>query len=134
MFLEDGFGFCKSFKKVTKNLAFYLIFKTANLQKILFTSKGDNINVTTNSLHLYITNLKPSFEIQLKFIEATQKNYKLSFDGWYTESRLISDLLVQHDTGSAQQVKSPKYLTVAHQARIRSDTPNKKIIKQYLII
>ena len=30
--LEHIFGFCKSFEKVTKNLGFEIIFKTANLQ------------------------------------------------------------------------------------------------------
>ena len=60
----------------------------------------DNINVTNNSLYLYIPNLIPSVEVQLLFNEATQNNYKIPFDDWYTEKRLISDLLVQHDIGS----------------------------------
>ena len=69
---------------------------------------ADDINITINSLYLYILNLIPSVETQLKFNEATQNNYMISFDEWYTERRLISDLLVQHDMGSAQQVNSPK--------------------------
>ena len=32
LYLEDIFEFCKSFKKVTKNLGFHLILKTADLQ------------------------------------------------------------------------------------------------------
>ena len=32
--LEHIFGFCKTFKKITKNLGFHLIFKTADLQDI----------------------------------------------------------------------------------------------------
>ena len=32
LFLEDIFGFCKFFKKVTKNLGFHLMFKTNHLQ------------------------------------------------------------------------------------------------------
>ena len=28
LYLEDMFGFCKSFKKVTKNLGFHLMLKT----------------------------------------------------------------------------------------------------------
>ena len=49
-YLEDIFGFCKTFKKVTKNLGFHLLFKTANLQDIIYTSMEDDIIVTINSL------------------------------------------------------------------------------------
>ena len=35
LFLEDNFGFCKSFKKVKKNLGFHLMFKTNDLQDII---------------------------------------------------------------------------------------------------
>ena len=74
LFLEDIFGFCKTFKKVTENLGFHLTFKTANLQYILYTSMVDDIDVTINSLYLYIPNLIPSVETQLMFNEATQNN------------------------------------------------------------
>ena len=60
------------------------------------------------------------------FNEATQSNYKISFDEWYTERRIVSDLLVQHDIGSAQNVISPKYLISAHQTSLRITTPDKK--------
>ena len=62
-------------------------------------------------------NLIPSVETQLMFTEITQNNYKISFDEWYTERRLKSDFLVQHDSGSAQQVNSPIYLISAHQTK-----------------
>ena len=99
LYLEDIFGFCKTFKKVTKNLCFHLMFKTANVQDIIYTSMADDIDVTINSLYLYIHNLIPSVETQLMFNEATQNNYKISFDEWYTERRIMSDLLIQHDIG-----------------------------------
>ena len=35
LYLEDIFGFCKTFKKVTKNLGFHLRFKTNDLQDII---------------------------------------------------------------------------------------------------
>ena len=60
------------------------------------------------------------------FNEATQNIYKISYDNYYTERRLISDLLVQHDKGSAQQVNSPKYFICAHQTQLRTVTPNKR--------
>ena len=128
IYLKSILGFCKTFKKVTKNLGFHLMLKTANLQDIIYTSMADDINVTINSLYLYLLNLIPSVETQLLFIEATQNNYNISFDEWYTERRIISDMLVQHNIGSAQQVKSPKFLISAHQTNHRTATPDKKNI------
>ena len=88
---------------------------------------ADDINVTINSLYLYVLNLIPSVETQLMFNEATQNNYKISFDEWYTERRIISDLLIQHDIGSAQNVIQPKYLICAHQTNLRTTTPDEKL-------
>ena len=127
LYLEDIFGFCKTFRKVTKNLGFHLTFKTANLQYIIYTSMADDINVTINNLYLYLPNLIPSVETEILFNEATQNNYKISFDEWYTERRIITDFLVQHDIGSAQNVIQPKYLICAHQRNLRTTTPDKKI-------
>ena len=126
LYLEDIFGFCKSFKKVTKNLGFHLMFKTANLQDIIYTSMADDINVTINSLYLFVPNLIPSVETQLMFNEATQKNYKISFEEWYRERRIMSNLLNQHDIGSDQNVIQPKYFICAHQTNLRTVTPDKK--------
>ena len=41
---------------------------------------ADDINVTTNNLYLYVPNLIPNVENQVMFKEATQNNYKISFD------------------------------------------------------
>ena len=108
LYLEDIFGFCITFKKVTKHLGFHVRFRTNDLQDIIYTSMADDVDVTINSLYLLIPNLIPSVETQSMFNEATQYNYKISFDEWYTERRIISDLLIQHDIGSAQQVIQPK--------------------------
>ena len=126
--LEDIFGFWKTLRKVTKNLGFYIMFKTNDLQEIVYTSMVDDINETINSLYLYIPNLILSVETQVMFIEVTQNIYKISFNEWYTERRLLSELSFQHDTGSAQQVKSPKYLINAHQTHLRTATLDKNII------
>ena len=48
--IEDIFGFCKTFKKVTKNLGFHLTFKTNDLQDNIYTSMTDDIHVTIKSL------------------------------------------------------------------------------------
>ena len=89
LYLEDIFGYCRTFKKVTKNLGFDLTFKTNDLQNIIYSSMADDINVTINNLYLYVPNLIPNVETQLMFNEATQNNYKISFDEWYTERRAI---------------------------------------------
>ena len=125
LYLEDIFGFCKTFKKVTKNLGFHITFKTNDLQNIIYSSMADDIIITINNLYLYVPNLLPNVETQLMFNEATQNNYKISFDEWYTERRIISDTITQIDIGSSQHVNSPKYLIAAHQTRTRADTANK---------
>ena len=125
LYLEDIFGFCKTFKNVTKNLGFHLIFETNDLQNIIYSSMADDINVTINNLYLYVPNLIPSVETHVMFNEATQNNYKIFYDEWFIERRVISDLITQLDIGSSQNVQSPKYLIGAHQTRARADTVNK---------
>ena len=125
LYLEDIFGLCKTFKKITKNLRFHLTFKTNDLQNIIYSSMADDINVIINYLYLYVPNLIPNAETQIMFNEATQNNYRISFDEWYTERRVISDTITQLDIGTSQHVKSPKYLIGAHQTRTRADTANK---------
>ena len=68
----------------------------------------DDIIVTINKLYLFVPSWIPSVETELKFNEANQNNYKISFDEWYTERRVLSNMIVRHDLGSAQQVNSPK--------------------------
>ena len=86
---------------------------------------ADDINVTTNNLYLYLPNLITSVETQLRFNDATQNNYKISYDEDFTERRIISDMIPQADIGSSQNVQSHKYLIGAHQTRTRADTANK---------
>ena len=93
LYLEDIFGFCKTFKRLTKNLGFHLTFKTNDLQNIIISSMADDINVTFNNLYLYVPKSIPSVETQVRFIEATRNNYKISFDEWYTVRRGISDTI-----------------------------------------
>ena len=82
--------------------------KTGNLQYIIYTRMADDINVTINNLYLFIPFLILSVETQLMFNEATQNDYEISYDDYYTERRVLSEMIVQHDIGSAQQVNSPK--------------------------
>ena len=126
--LEHIFGFCKLFKKVIKNLGFEITFKTANLQNIIYNSiaDGTQINVTINSLYLYVPFLIPTTETELMFNESIQNNYRVFFDDWYTERRIAADEMYQVNIGSAQSVNSLKYLICAHQTADRSDIPKKR--------
>ena len=94
IYLEDIFGFCKTFQSVTEILGFHFILKTADLQDIIYTSMADYINLTIEKLYLFIPNSNPSVETQLLFNEATQNNYEISYDEYFTERRVLSDLLV----------------------------------------
>ena len=126
--LEHIFGFCKTFKKVTKNLGFRITFKTANLKDIIYTTiaDGTQINVTINSLYLFVPFLLLTTETQLTFNESIQNNYRIFFDEWYTERRIVTDQIFQVDIGSTQSVSSPKHLICAHQTEARSGLPNKR--------
>ena len=128
LYLEDIFGFYKIFKKVTKNFGFHLKFKTNDLQNIIYSYMADDINVTFNNLYLYVPNLIPTVETQVMFNEAAQNKYKISFDEWYPERRIISDTITQLDIGTSQDVNSPKFLFGAHQTRTRADAANKNNI------
>ena len=59
------------------------------------------------------------------FKEATQNNYKISYDEYFTGIRVLSDMITQLDIESSQNVQSPKCLIGAHQTRTRADTSNK---------
>ena len=93
LYIEDFFGFCKTFKKVIKNLGFNIVFKTNDLQNIIFSSMADDIIVTIDNWYLYVPNFLPNVETQVRFNEATQNNYKISFDEYYTERRILSDMI-----------------------------------------
>ena len=54
------FGFCKTFKEITKNLGFHLTFKTNVLQNIIFTTIAIDINVTISSLYLFVPIIIPN--------------------------------------------------------------------------
>ena len=68
--LEHIFGFCKTFKKLSKNLGLHLTFKINDLQDIIFTTIGTDINVTINSLCLYIPLIIPNSQTQVLFNES----------------------------------------------------------------
>ena len=60
------------------------------------------------------------------FNESIQNNYRIFFEEWYTERRIVTDQIFQVDIGSAQSVSSPKYLICAHRTEYKSGLPNKR--------
>ena len=122
--LEYIFGFCKSFKKITKELGFELDIRTSNSkQDSLYTTLGDNdVNVTTNSISLFIPQIIPSPETQVIFNEAISKTFTLSYESWTTDRKLVNAAKeFQIDISSASNINSPLYLLAAHQVTQRVD-------------
>ena len=83
--LEHFFGFCKTFRKLGKNLGFHSTLKTANSQDIRFTTLIDNFKVTINRLYLFVPIIIPTSETQLMFNDSIQNSFQLSYVDWYTE-------------------------------------------------
>ena len=126
LLLEDIFGFCKTFKKITKNLGFHITLKTNDLQNIIFTTLVNDINVTINSLYMFVPTLTPNSETQVLFNESIKINYTITFDSWYTERKIVTDGgEFQFDIASSQSTNSPKNLIAAHQTEDRVGTANK---------
>ena len=78
--LENIFGFCKSYKKISKGLGFELDLRTSNRKRdILYTTLGDeDVKVTINSISLFVRQIKPSPETRVFFKEAVSKTNSLS--------------------------------------------------------
>ena len=123
--LEHIFGFCNTFKKLTKNLGYQLKLKMIDLQDIIFTTIANDINATINSLYLYVPILITNNQTQVMFKETTMNNYTITFDSRYTERKISNDgRELQVDIGSAQKINSPKNLISAFQTIARK-IPNK---------
>ena len=109
LLLEDIFCFCKTFKRITKNLGFHLTFKTNDLQNVIFTTMANDINVTINSLYLFVPITTPNRETQRMFNESIKINYTITFDSWYTERKKVTEGgELQVDIASSQSTNSPK--------------------------
>ena len=61
------------------------------------------------------------------FNESIQNNYRIFFDDWFTERRVVTDTITQIDIGSTQSVNSPKYLIATHQTAATLNAPDKGI-------
>ena len=122
--LEYKFGFTRTFEKITKGLGFELGLRTSNRkQDNLDTTLDDNdVNVTINSISLFIPQIIPSPETQYMFNEAISKIFSLSYESWTTDRKPVDTAReFQIDKSSASNIKSPLYLIAAHQKTQRAD-------------
>ena len=89
--LEYIFGFCRSFKEITKGLGFELDLRTSNRKcEILYSTLGDHaVNVTINSISLFIPQIIPSPETRVNFNEAFSKTFTLSYESWTTDRKPV---------------------------------------------
>ena len=96
-----------------------------DLQDIIFTTIATDINVTINSLYLYVPILIPNSQTQVMFNEAIMNNYTITFDSWYAERKISNDgRELQVAIASVQHINSPKYFISAFQTN-DTTTPNK---------
>ena len=124
--LEQIFGFCRTLEKRTKNLGFHQTLKTAILQDFFFTIIDTDINVTINSLYLFVPKLIPSTDIQVMFNECIQISYTNCYDGWHTERKKANDGNgFQIGISSARHFNSPIYLIAGYQTADKIAVLNK---------
>ena len=104
--MENIIGFARSFKKITKGLGFELDLRTSNRkQDIPYTTLGDNeVNVTINSISLFIPQIIPSPETKVIFNEAISKTFTLSYESWTTDRKPVDMAReIQIDISSASK-------------------------------
>ena len=129
--LKHKFGFCKTFKKITKILGLHLTFKTADLQNITFISIANVIDVTIKNFYRHLPVLFSDSNTEVLFNESIKNKFTITYDSWYVERKLSTDCNeLQVDIGSAQHVNSPQYFIGAFQTADRIATPNKNKIKK----
>ena len=125
--VEYIFGFARSFKKLTKGLGFELDLRTSNRkQEILYTTLVYNdVNVTINSISLFIPQIMPSPKTQVIFNEAISKTFSLSDESWTTDRKPV-DTAREFQVGisSASNINSPLNLIASHQKTQRPDPAN----------
>ena len=128
--LEHIFGFCKTFKKITKGLGYHITLKTSDLNDIIYTTLpvATPIQITFDSLYLFVPSFIPNAETQVMFNDSVKNSSTLSFDSWITDRKIVNNgNEFQIDIGSAQNINSPKYLIIAHQTANRIATSDREI-------
>ena len=125
--LEHILGFCKKFKKITKNLALHLTLKTNDLRNIVFITIDTDINVIFKNLYFFVPVFLPNTDAQVMFNESIKNNYTIIYDSGIQNAKYQTNSNeLQVDIGSAQHFNSAKYLNGSFQTADRIAAPKKK--------
>ena len=111
---------------MTKQLDFYLTFKTANLQDFKYATLDEDIIVIFHTFFSFVPTFFPDAQTRIMFNNSIKTSFTLSFVSWSTDGKTVaSQLEHQVKMSSAQINVSPKDLIVAYQSAARVGVPNK---------
>ena len=108
--LEIIIAFCKTFKKVLKNLGIHLTLKTNDEQNFIFTTKATDINVTISSFYLFV----------LKFFQIPKHKFCLMN---------LSKVIIQSDI--IHGIQNVNYQPMVMKLKLISIVLNKLIIANF---
>ena len=72
--------FVEHLKKYIKQLGFNLTLNAADLQDIIYTTLGDDIEVNFDNLLLFVPIFIPDAKTQILFKDSFKKSFAISFD------------------------------------------------------
>ena len=124
--MEPFFGFRKTLKR--KRLRYHLTVKTADLQKIVYTTQLEAtvFNDKVIVQHLFVPTIILSPETQANFDKSSNDSFLLSFDSWTTDGQVKdTQLEYQLEIGSTLKIDAPKHWLAADQKDARAAAPNK---------
>ena len=96
---EHIFGFCKTFRKTTKNSVLHLKRKTMGLQHFIYTTIGVDINIGIKSFYLYIPTFNPNPETQRLFKASVKSSFTL-----ISETRTIGKKTISTDLDNQRDI------------------------------
>ena len=102
--LQYIFGFARLFRKITKVFGYEFDLRTSNRkQDIPYTTIGDSgVNLTINSISLFVLQIISSPGTQAYFNETISKTLSLSYESWTTDRKPADTAKeIQRDVSSA---------------------------------
>ena len=87
------FRFCKTSRKITKNLCFHLNLRNAYLQDVIHKTIGDINKTKLRTFHLFVPEINPVPATQTMFNESIKTSFTLPFDSWTTDRRTVDTVV-----------------------------------------
>ena len=108
-------------------MSVHITLKTNDLQAIVYTTllQATLIIVSFDNIHLFVPYFVPSPDTQMFPNESEKNSFRLSFDSWTTDIKVVRTSEYQRNIGSAIKANSPKNLIAAHQTAARSGVAKK---------